>query len=94
MTTYDADHILLICQDLIADQITVKEASPVSKSSPLALNKDISLGKFAAMVGRSHPTIWTFLKAVYTEQSNTDEMLLKEKCGDAPPAKRPSVPGR
>ena len=44
--------------------------------------------KFAAMVGQSHPTIWTFLTAVYTEQCNTDEMLLKESCGDAPPAKR------
>ena len=40
------------------------------------------------MVGHSHPTIWNFLQAVYVEQSTTDEIILKESYGDAPPAKR------
>ena len=40
------------------------------------------------MVGHAHPTIWNFLQAVYVEQSTTDELILKESYGDAPPAKR------
>ena len=36
----------------------------------------------------AHPTIWNFLQAVYVEQSTTDELILKESYGDAPPAKR------
>jgi hypothetical protein len=37
------DHILLKCQDLIADHMTANEASPVSNSCSLALNEDTSL---------------------------------------------------
>ena len=40
------------------------------------------------MVGHSHPIIWNFLQAVYVGQSTTDEIILKESYGDAPPAKR------
>ena len=51
-------------------------------------NEQQSRGLQPQVRGHSHPTIWTFLQAVYTlylEQTTTDEMRLKGSCGDVPP---------
>ena len=44
--------------------------------------------EFAANVEHSKPTVWSFLAALYLEQSCTDEEILNEACGDPPEARK------
>ena len=44
--------------------------------------------EFAAKVGQSKPTMWSFRAAIYLEQSYTDEKVLKEAFGDPPEARK------
>ena len=39
-------------------------------------------------MGHSNPTIFNFLLAMFLEQADTDEKILKESHGDHPPAKK------
>ena len=39
--------------------------------------------QFAGLVGHAHPTIWTFMSAMFLEQSSTDEKFLLHRNGDS-----------
>ena len=43
--------------------------------------------ELAANVVYTKPTVWSFLAAMYMEQSSTDEKILEEACGDPPEAR-------